>query len=155
MSTCHRATRFLLGLSLILTVPFVAASIVGPSSTSLGKSVNLGGLEWLELTATENLLRSQVAADAGGFISAGWRYATRSETEALLDSLWAGTSEEQSADNFDGARWFFDHFGIGSALGAGLSPGYSSGGFRHGVCTLAKTLNAARSEQRVVLGRLF
>ncbi|MEL7046447.1 MAG: hypothetical protein AAGL66_15740 [Pseudomonadota bacterium] len=45
------------------------------------------------------------------FIATGWRYATRSETETLITSLWSGIYDGWSADNFAGASWFVDTFG--------------------------------------------
>ncbi|MBV1879504.1 MAG: PEP-CTERM sorting domain-containing protein [Pseudomonadales bacterium] len=115
----------ILGLAFALIFPTIAvAGILGPQITGEGKIVDLSGLEWLELPGTEHLSRNDIEGGAGGFIAAGWRYASRSEAEALFDSLWGGTVEGLSADNYDGARWFLDHFGVADVYG----DGYSSGG---------------------------
>jgi hypothetical protein len=111
-------------ITCLLTGGYANASIIGPHTTAGGKSVNLSGLEWLELTPTQNYTRYDIEGGSGGWINDGWRYANRSETEALLDSLWGGTTEGVSADNFDGARWFYGNFGVSDVYG----DGYSSGG---------------------------
>lgn len=91
---------------------------------------NVAGIEniaWLELTATvgksrlqvESLLASDAALD-------GWRYATRSEVESLYDSLWGGTVDGYSADNFAGARTFVDAFGVHNFFGANGYDEYGS-----------------------------
>ena len=69
-------------------------------------------LDWLELTATANHSRNQVEELIGDGTFEGWRYATRTEVETLYDSLWGGTTETWSVDNYVGARTFFDAFGI-------------------------------------------
>ena len=44
------------------------------------------GLDWLDLTATQGRSVNEVLADFGGFVSAGFRYATPVEVEALFTS---------------------------------------------------------------------
>jgi len=65
-------------------------------------------IEWLELTVTAGKSRLEVESmlTTGGVLD-GWRYASRSEVETLYDSLWGGTTDGYSSDNFAGARSFF------------------------------------------------
>lgn len=112
----------LLATALLLTAGLSTSAhagfISGTQVTDGGKSVNLQGLEWMPLTYTAGLSRNQVEA-AGGFTdrfggvwNAGeWRYATRTETETLLGSLWGGRYANWSGDNFDGASTFLSLFG--------------------------------------------
>lgn len=118
----------LLGITLFGLSVTASASIIGPSNTDLGSAVDLGGLEWLELTETQGVSRTQIESGYGNWMSDGWRYATRSETEVLLDSLFGGVREGWHATNYDGARWFFDNFGINSSY---ANNGYSSGGYSY------------------------
>ena len=68
--------------------------------------MNLSGLEWLTWDQTTNLSRTAVENGTGNtFLADGWRYASRTEFEALFDSLWGGTNEEWHTSNFDGAEW--------------------------------------------------
>ena len=87
-------------------------------------------LDWLELTATANQSRNQVESEliSGGTLE-GWRYATRSEVETLYDSLWGGTTETWSADNYTGARTFFDAFGISEVYSSFNNSGYRLDGY--------------------------
>lgn len=96
----------------IFNLSVAQASIIsGTQFTGDGKEVNLGGLEWLSLDATAGYSRTSIEnGTAGSWLSDGWRYSTRIETEDLLDSLWGGTTESWSKDNFDGASWFGDNF---------------------------------------------
>lgn len=105
-------------LSLVVSMSAYAGLISGNHTTDGGKSVNLQGLEWMPLTHTAGLSRSQVGSSNGftdrygnEWKSGDWRYATRSETEILLGSLWGGVYSGFSSDNYDGAKWFFDFFG--------------------------------------------
>ena len=83
-------------------------------------------IEWLELTTTVGKSRSQVEGliTSGGVLD-GWRYATRTEVEYLYDSLWGGTVEGYSDDNYLGARLFFDAFGVHNFYGEN---GYDANG---------------------------
>ena len=42
------------------------------------------GLDWLDLTLTTNVSLNDIQADVGGWISGGWRHATRSEACQLF-----------------------------------------------------------------------
>lgn len=104
-------------LSILLFCSFItsnaiASIISGPQTTSNGKVVNLSGLEWLSLDQTVGYSKTSIEdGSAGNWLANGWRYSTRTETEALLDSLWGGTTEGWYWDNYDGASWFGDNFG--------------------------------------------
>ena len=116
-------------LTLVLLSNAGASVIFGPQQTAGGKTVDLGGLEWLSLTETEGQSRDAVDMELGtGGTFYGWRIATRGETETLLDSLWGGSSEGYSPDNFDGARWFIDSFGLGTRFDAIGNGGYREDG---------------------------
>ena len=86
-------------------------------------------LDWLELTATANHSRNQVEELIGDGTFEGWRYATRTEVETLYDSLWGGTTETWSADNYAGARTFFDAFGISEGYSSLNNSGYRLDGY--------------------------
>ncbi|MBZ9613449.1 PEP-CTERM sorting domain-containing protein [Rheinheimera maricola] len=105
-------------LTACLSTSAHAGLISGLETTAGGKAVNLQGLEWMPLTYTVGLSRNQVEAvggftdNFGGVWNAGdWRYAKRSETEALLGSLWGETYDGWSHDNYDGASTFQTLFG--------------------------------------------
>ena len=89
-----------------------ASIISGPQTTSGGKVVDLGGLEWLNWTETLNMSRIDVNAQLGsGGSLEGWRYASRAEVGALLDSLWGGTNEGLHVSNLDGVNWLSANLG--------------------------------------------
>jgi hypothetical protein len=108
----------------------VQASLISSSATlANGNQVALQGLEWMPLTYTAGLSRI-VVENTNGFTdrfgnswsSDEWRYATRLETETLINSLWGGTYDGWSVDNADGASWFLNNFGaIGYDTGYGDS----------------------------------
>lgn len=115
----HGHTKTAQYLALMISMSFAGAShgsiISGLHTTELGKTVALQGYEWLSLEHTGGLSRFDVEdgfTDNYGVDWAAdeWRYATRSETETLLGSLWGGTVSGFSADNYDGADWFLDTF---------------------------------------------
>ncbi len=106
-----------------------ATIISGSHTTTGGKTVALQGLEWLSLDHTQQMSRDQVE-NAGGWTdrygtswNAGdWRYASRAETETLINSLWGGNWDGWSNDNHDGASWFIDIFeGLGFDSGSGYT----------------------------------
>lgn len=104
-------------LSLLLACSGASAGVIISDSTvdtrfgAAGRAA-LQGLEWLALSETAGLSRDAVVDNDGiAFIADGWRYATRGETETLITSLWGGTYDGWSAENYDGARWFISTFG--------------------------------------------
>ncbi|WP_411991385.1 PEP-CTERM sorting domain-containing protein [Agarivorans sp. DSG3-1] len=92
-----------------------ATFISGDYTLENGKEVALQGLEWMPLTYSQSYSRLYVEAD-------DWRYATRSETATLLNSLWGGVYLGFSNDNFIGASWFINYFGgLGMDTSFGLN----------------------------------
>jgi hypothetical protein len=95
-----------------------AGFISGSHTTDGGKVVALQNLEWMSLDYTAGLSRNEVE-NVNGFTdrygtdwAAGeWTYASRSQTETLINSLWGETYNGWSNDNADGAAWFMDNFG--------------------------------------------
>jgi hypothetical protein len=61
-------------------------STSSPRATDLITRDTETGLEWLDLTATENLSYNDIEADVGGWISLGFRHATGSEVCGLFAS---------------------------------------------------------------------
>lgn len=105
---------------LVFTCVFNAKAgiISGLHTTEEGKTVNLQGLEWMSLDYTAGLNRFVIESSNGftdrygnTWASNEWRYATRTETETLFESLWGGQYNGFSADNADGTKWFIDNFG--------------------------------------------
>lgn len=93
----------------------VSALVISVSShaSSTFDVSGIENLEWLELTNTVGISREKVEyLLSEGKDLDGWRYANRGEVETLYDSLWGGTTEGYSEDNYDGARAFFDAFGL-------------------------------------------
>ena len=113
----------------------IASAIIALSlSTNVSAATvfNIQGienLEWLELTETANYSRNQVEDLIGNGTLEGWRYATRSEVETLYDSLWGGTTESWSTDNYSGARAFFDAFGVSEVYSSLHNSGYRLDGY--------------------------
>ncbi len=104
-----------------------AGLISGSHTTDGGKTVDLQGLDWLSFEHTAGLSRNDVESgftDTYGtsWDANYWRYATRSETEILLGSLWDQKWDGWSGSNFDGANWFLSAFsGLGYDTGYGTS----------------------------------
>lgn len=129
--------RGFLTLALLALAPFAsqAGIVSGIQTTSAGKSVDLQGLEWLSIDSTRGLSRAEVSDGALGYTHEGWRYATRQETSKLLHSLWGGTYLGGSADNGDGATWFFLNLGHGDIqFGAAVLRNFFYGS--EGECTI-------------------
>ena len=89
-----------------------AGTISGIHSLPNGDPVDLSGLVWLDWDATNGMSRPEVEAEllAGGSLE-GWRYATRSELEALFDSLWGGCISHWCEENGPGGDWLAAFFG--------------------------------------------
>lgn len=110
-------------------------ALVLSTSVNAGTVFNISGLEnleWLELTATENMSRLQVENEllSGGQLE-GWRYATRNEVETLFDSLWGGIRESYDISNYAGARQYFDAFGTGEMFKSYDNGGYYLNGYTY------------------------
>lgn len=90
----------------------VIISLANGTDTNLGNgnSADLQGLEWLSFDETAGYTRNQIEAGAGGWLADGWEYATRSQGETFITSLWGGNFDGYSADNGTGATWLRDTF---------------------------------------------
>jgi hypothetical protein len=93
-----------------------AGFIAGNPLFANGKTVSLQGLEWMPLTYTAGLSRSDIEDGFtdrfnGVWSANDWRYATRAETETLFGSLWDQTYDGWSKTNHAGASWFLSTFG--------------------------------------------
>lgn len=106
-----------------------ASFISGTQTLTNGNTVALQGLEWMPLTYTAGLSRNYVESATGwtdrfnnSWQASDWRYATRAETAALINSLWGGVFDEWSKDNGVGALWFINTFG-----GLAFDTGYGTG----------------------------
>jgi hypothetical protein len=111
-------SRLALGLFLAagISTSAHAGFISGNQTLSNGNSVALQGLEWMPLTYTAGLSRTDIEdgfTDRFGTTwGAGeWTYATRAQAETLLGSLWDKTIVGWSYGNAAGAKWFLDSFG--------------------------------------------
>lgn len=117
-------------LGLLSTMVNVQAAIISSETVDTeignGNFANLQGLEWLSLDETAGQSRDQIEAGYGGLLEAGWRYATISETETLLTSLWGGHYDLYAPDNALGAYWFGQVFGFIGYGGAGPDDVYNS-----------------------------
>jgi hypothetical protein len=107
---------YVLFISAILSMSAHAGLISGNHTLSNGKTVALQGLEWMPLTYTAGMARLDIEDGFtdrfGGVWGANdWRYATRSETAILLQSLWGGTHSGWHPNNYLGATWFHTNFG--------------------------------------------
>lgn len=124
---------FLKALTVVAATSFVSTANAGFISgeqsfqdvNGNSKSVNLSGLEWLSLDHTLGMSRDDIDGkdwtDTKGnsWNSNEWRYATRAETNALINSLWGGTYDGVGYNNYQGANWFADHFGMVSGTADG------------------------------------
>lgn len=108
----------------------IAAVSFNVNASTVFNVPGIQNLSWLELTATANMTRSQVEADmsSGGSLD-GWRYATRTEVETLLDSLWGGVTEGWHTSNYEGARTYLDVFGVSDLYAAYNNSGYMPDGY--------------------------
>ena len=113
----------------LIAVPLLLVPITSSFASTVFNVSGIENIQWLELTETANMSRNTVESElvSGGLFD-GWRYATRTETETLYDNLWGGTTEGWSTDNYNGARAFFNAFGISENNAAYGNSGYSPGG---------------------------
>ena len=95
-----------------LAVASINASAALISSATVSVSYgDLQGLEWLSLDVTVGRSRTDVESDT--VLNAdGWRYATRQETETLVNSVSSSGVSGTSHVHYAGARWFLDNFGV-------------------------------------------
>ncbi|REL31529.1 PEP-CTERM sorting domain-containing protein [Thalassotalea euphylliae] len=116
-----------------LALPLVFSTIVTTANAGLisgthefkndfgqAQQVELQDLEWLSLDSTFGIARldieNQSWTDNNGAIwqADDWRFATRQETNTLLNSLSGGLVDGYSVSNFYGATWFAENFGTKS-----------------------------------------
>lgn len=117
--------NFFKALTVVAATSFAAASNAGFISGSQSfqdvngntKNVNLSGLQWMTLDHTVGLSRDSIDGkdwtdNQGNDWGANeWRYATRAETNALINSLWGGTFDGYGYNNYQGVSWFANNFG--------------------------------------------
>jgi hypothetical protein len=95
-----------------------AGLISGAHWTIGGKGIALQGYEWMSLDHTDGLSRATIE-NVNGFTdrygtkwNAGdWVYASRTQTEVLLNSIWGGIYEGFANESVDGSKWFLENFG--------------------------------------------
>ena len=95
-----------------------AGLISGAHTTIGGKDVALQGYEWMSLDHTAGLSRATIE-NVNGFTdrygtkwNAGdWVYASRTQTEVLMNSIWGGTYDGWANESVDGSKWFLENFG--------------------------------------------
>ncbi len=115
----NNINKTILSVVFLLLTPLSHAAIINGSTNTeyqSGKFANLQGLEWLSLDMTKGQSRNSIESGYGNYLSKGWRYADRTETETLLGSLWGGTNGF-SRNNFSGASWFLDNFSTTFQIG--------------------------------------
>jgi len=95
-----------------------AGLISGAHTTIGGKDVALQGYEWMSLDHTAGLSRETIE-NVNGFTdrygttwdAGDWVYASRTQTEVLMNSLWGGTYDGWATESVDGTKWFLENFG--------------------------------------------
>ncbi len=108
MITKNIKVAFPLLLSILWASHPHAAIITDAGTTGL----DLQGLEWLTFDETLGNSRKKIEAGSGGFFANGFRYATRKETETLINSAWGGVHSGWSSNNYQGANAFITSFGV-------------------------------------------
>ncbi|MBI3188408.1 MAG: hypothetical protein HYZ31_11160 [Gammaproteobacteria bacterium] len=107
-----------ISINKVITIGLLAGSaLTGQAYASVINTLDGTGYEWLELSNTTNLSRVTVESLLGDTTSAlyGYRYATRLETQALLESYMPYVPAELNhweAYAAPGAQSFFNDFGI-------------------------------------------
>ena len=119
-----------------------AGIISGPQQyvNDFGQNTNvaLQGLEWLSLDHSFGIARTAIDNQAwrdnqGTQWQANeWRYATREETNNLLNSLWGNTFNGWGFNNYQGASWFEDNFGLIAGSNHSLFTDYQRAFFYYG-----------------------
>ena len=66
---------------------FLAVDLVSPGDALITRDT-VGGLDWLDVTATRGLSMTAVLGGAGGWVNDGWRYATQDELCAMWTRLF-------------------------------------------------------------------
>ena len=106
--------RTIIGASILLLSGQVNAAVINVVNTNteygVGFNADLQGRDWLSLDATAGFSRNEVDGMLDTIEGGGWEYATRTQTETLLGSLWGRTISGWSTDNLAGATWFGENF---------------------------------------------
>jgi hypothetical protein len=116
-----------------------AGLISGAHWTIGGKGVALQGYEWMSLDHTAGLSRATIE-NVNGFTdrygtkwNAGdWVYASRTQTEVLMNSIWGGIYDGWANESVDGSKWFLENFGelyYDTWAGTTRTDGSTSNGF--------------------------
>jgi hypothetical protein len=135
-----KISKLLGGLCLAVTTIFTAPGVSQASSILIDKGSytydGASNLDWLDLTATTNLQPRDVLAGAGGFIAAGWHYATLDDVMGLYQD--AGLTLTQVSPHL----WNFLTYGSApdsrieglinllGPLGPGVYRSWTSGAFQ-------------------------
>ncbi|MDH5570154.1 MAG: hypothetical protein OEY89_00215 [Gammaproteobacteria bacterium] len=94
----------------------IGLALYSPANSSIINTINGQGYEWLEFSATAGLSRDEVnilLTDINSDLY-GYRYATRLETQVLLESYTPNPEELNHWYSYmaPGAQTFFDDFGV-------------------------------------------
>lgn len=122
----NKCTQFALTLAFSMLASIANAGIISgthsfQATTDFGpqeQTVNLQGLDWLSLDRTFGLSRIDIDGNtwednSGTTWQANeWRFATREETNALVNSLWGGSLNGWGHNNYQGVSWFEENFGL-------------------------------------------
>jgi hypothetical protein len=142
--------KLILSFSILLLSGQVNSAVIDTKNVNAeyapGKIADFQGLQWLSLDVTSNISRDTTVNGFLGTdsifynydsnasnITDSWRYATRLETETLVNSLWGGVYSGYSNDNFEGARWFADIFGYGDGFTNSSFENFTYSGFYYGM----------------------
>jgi len=80
-----RALAALLLVFFATFAPPAAATLISVDGGNVTRDTS-SGLDWLDLTLTAGLSYNEILAGAGGWLDAGWRYATGSELCSMVRS---------------------------------------------------------------------
>ena len=106
------------------------AALISSATVSVSYG-DLQGLEWLSLDVTAGRSRTDVESDTA-LNADGWRYATRQETETLVNSVSSSGISGTSHVHYAGARWFLDNFGVLNIVNDDFYVGLNSSAFFFG-----------------------
>lgn len=115
LSSCILSITLSTGLLLLSAgtsqADLIEADLNTPGDGLITRDTN-AGLDWLDLTATQGQSVIEVLADYNGFISAGFRYATPDEVEALFIAASIPFIGSTSVANAPGVEMLLDLMGV-------------------------------------------